>query len=408
MSGSLREKYPGIWQIRYDAGKDPATGDRRRLSKNVRGTKREAQKVLNVLVARAQNGHYDNKSSTFGELVANWLSLIKDEISPTTLRTYRNLLKNHILPGLGNRPIESIRAADLDLLYRGLAEQKGLSAATVRQIHAIIRRALRQAVMWDLLATNPAANATPPRLVKPKLSPPNAAQVSELLLFAEKRDPELGHFLHIATSTGARRGEVCALRWSNLDTARKSLTIERSIAEVPGGLKEKDTKTHANRRIALDPATLEVFEAQRALAEDRAQKVGVKITTNAFVFSREPDCLVPWTPGYVTNQFQSIRDALGFDNMRLHDLRHFAATRMMTAGIPVRTVSGRLGHANPATTLSVYTHFVEASDQDAAMVMGNLRSRSRLSPKDETAPTTNSAKKATRAVKKTSRRSTGV
>jgi integrase len=85
------------------------------------------------------------------------------------------------------------------------------------------------------------------------------------------------------------------------------------------------------------------------------------------------------TPGAITKQFAVVRDALGYDNVRLHDLRHFAATRMMTAGVPVRTVSGRLGHANPATTLSVYTHFVEASDQEAALVMGNLRTKSRRS-----------------------------
>jgi integrase len=271
----------------------------------------------------------------------------------------------------------------------------GLSPATVRQIHAIIRRAFRQAVMWGWVATNPAANATPPRLVKPKLSPPSATQVDQILRVADEYDPELGHFLHIAASTGARRGEVCALRWNNLDTKRMTLTIERSIAEVPGGLKEKDTKTHADRRIALDKETLEVFESQRAIATDRAKQVGMKIAANAYVFSREPDCLVPWTPGNVTNQFQAIRDSLGFTNMRLHDLRHFAATRLMAAGIPVRTVSGRLGHANPSTTLSVYTHFVEASDQDAALVMGNLRSR----PRKTSGPATRVKKTA----KKTSR-----
>jgi integrase len=407
MSGTLREKYPGIWQVRFDAGKDPTTGRRRRLSKNVRGTKRQAQKVLNALVAEAQVGQYNDRSSTFGGLVAKWLDLIKNEISPTTLRTYRSLLKNHILPGLGDRPIESIRAADLDLLYRGLADRKSLSPATVRQVHAIIRRAFRQAVMWGWIASNPAANATPPRLVKPKLSPPNATQVNELIRYARKRDPELGHFLHISASTGARRGEVCALRWSNLDPKRMTLTIERSIVEVPGGLKEKDTKTHAERRIALDPVTLAIFEAQRAIAADRAQQVGMKIAANAYVFSREPNCLVPWTPGNVTNQFQAIRDALGYDNMRLHDLRHFAATRMMTAGIPVRTVSGRLGHANPATTLSVYTHFVEASDQDAAMVMGSILTEDESPSIDEpVAPV--KAKKSAKAVKKTARGSTSV
>jgi integrase len=259
--------------------------------------------------------------------------------------------------------------------------------------------------MWEWVATNPATNATPPRLVKPKLSPPSADQVDELLHAADEYDPELGHFLHISASTGARRGEVCALRWSNLDTKRMTLTIERSIAEVPGGLKEKDTKTHADRRIALDSETLEVFEAQRAIATDRANQVGMKIATNAYVFSREPDCLVPWTPGNVTNQFQAIRNQLGFDKMRLHDLRHFAATRLMAAGIPVRTVSGRLGHANPSTTLSVYAHFVEASDQDAALVMGNLRSRPRKNgePTSRVKKTNKKSEPATRAKKTTTK-----
>jgi integrase len=407
MSGTLREKAPGVWEVRFEAARDPVTGQRRQLSKRVHGNKRQAQHALNALVAEAGAGRYDGTSSTFGELVAKWLTLTEKDHSPTTFRTYRNLLKNHILPGLGDRPVNSIRTIDLDHLYQGLTSGTGLAPASVRQIHAIIRRAFRQAVMWGWVASNPAANATPPRLVKPKLSPPNAAQVNELLRYARKRDPELGHFLHISASTGARRGEVCALRWSNLDTKRKTLTIERSIVEVPGGLKEKDTKTHAERRIALDPVTLAIFESQRDIVTDRARQVGMKITANSFVFSREPDCRIPMTPGSVTKQFQAVRDALGYDNMRLHDLRHFAATRMMTAGIPVRTVSGRLGHANPATTLSVYTHFVEASDQDAAIVMGNILTEEESSPIDKPAPPVKT-KKAVKAVKKTTRRSASV
>ncbi len=379
MSGTLREKYPGIWQLRVDAGRDPVTGRRRRLSKNVRGTKRQAQQALNIMVVEADAGRYNGTSSTFEQLATKWLELVESDLSPTTVRGYRNKLKVWIFPAIGDRPVNKITTDDLDQFYRGLVRQAGLSPATVRQINAIVRRALRQAVIWGWVAANPAANVTPPRVMKPKLSPPNADQVDELLHYASTHDPELGHFLHIATSTGARRGEVCALRWNNLDTKRMTLTIERSIAEVPGGLKEKDTKTHAERRIALDVDTLAVFEAQRVIVTDRAKSVGMKISPNAFVFSREPDCKVPMTPGAITKQFAVVRDALGYDNVRLHDLRHFAATRMMTAGVPVRTVSGRLGHANPATTLSVYTHFVEASDQEAALVMGNLRTKSRRS-----------------------------
>lgn len=157
-----------------------------------------------------------------------------------------------------------------------------------------------------------------------------------------------------------------------------TLTIERSIVEVPGGLLEKDTKTHANRRIALDDNTVAVFKEQHHRAEQRATLIDETVGSDAFIFSREPNGATPWTPDRVTKRFAGIRDELGYDKMRFHDLRHFAATRLMAAGVPVRTVSGRLGHANPSTTLSVYSHFVAASDQEAANVMGRLVSSSKL------------------------------
>lgn len=103
----------------------------------------------------------------------------------------------------------------------------------------------------------------------------------------------------------------------------------------------------------------------------------MELSDDAYVFSHEPDCLAPLVPGSITKRFQNLRDSLGYDNMRLHDLRHFTATRLIAAGVPVRTVSGRLGHSSPSTTLSVYSHFVEASDQHAASVMGELLPKSR-------------------------------
>jgi len=370
--GGLREKSPGVWEVRVEAGRDPVTGRRRQVSRSVRGTKREAQKVLNALVADADQGRHTGTSATFAELSEQWLALAENDLSPTTLRRYKGLLSKRILPALGDRSIQSIRADDLDRLYLGLVNEVGLAPATVRQVHAVIRRAFRQGVRWGWIATNPAVNASPPRLVKPDLSPPDVAQVAELIEKAGEADPELGRFLHLAASTGARRGELCALRWSNVDAEIATLTVERSIIEVPGGLAEKDTKTHASRRIALDPGTLAVLEAQRGDAQERAALAEVELPDSAYVFSHEPDGRIPWTPGNVTKRFQTVRATLGYDHVRLHDLRHFTATRLIAAGVPVRTVSGRLGHANPSTTLAVYAHFVEASDQAAAEVMGEL------------------------------------
>jgi integrase len=202
-------------------------------------------------------------------------------------------------------------------------------------------------------------------------------QVTQLLGYANEHHPELGRYLHLAATCGARRGELCALRWQHIDWNASALTIGRAIVAVKGGLIEKDTKTHAARRIALDPATLAVLAEQRDQANARASVAGVDLPTSAYVFSTEPDGSIPWTPTTVTKWFQATREALGIENVRLHDLRHFAATRLLAAGVPVRTVSGRLGHANAATTLTVYAHFLEASDQAAAEVMGALLAQPR-------------------------------
>ena len=267
----MRQRRPGVWEVRLEAGRDPVTGRRLQISRSVTGTKRDAQKALNELAVEADKGRYLGTATTFRQLSEQWLAFVGADLSPTTIRTYENLLSKRILPAIGNKSIKNIRASDLDLLYNGLLRQIDLAPTSVRQIHAIIRRAFRQAVLWGWVSSNPAANATPPRLRKSEPSPPDAEEVDQLLRAAHIRDPELANFLHMAATTGARRGEVCALRWSNVDFERATLTIERNVIELPGRLIEKDTKTHANRRISLDPDTIAVFTNQRKAALSRAQ-----------------------------------------------------------------------------------------------------------------------------------------
>lgn len=372
MRGGLRERTPGVWEVRVEAGRDPVTGRRRQISRTVRGTKRDAQRLLNSLASAADDGRHSGTDVTFAQLADRWLELAEADLSPTTARRYRDLLKNHIHPAIGSAQINRLRPSQLDALYSGLVTTSGLSPATVRQVHAVIRRALQQAVRWEWIATNPAANATPPRVPRHELQPPDVEQVGKLLVAASEADPELGRFLHLAASTGARRGELCALRWRDVDRANSAVLISRAIVEVAGRVSEKDTKTHAARRIALDAGTMAAIDAQLALANERAATAEVELSPAAHIFSLEPDGSRPWSPGMVTKRFKAIRDALGYQTVRLHDLRHFAATRLLSAGVPVRTVSGRLGHANAATTLTVYAHFLEASDQAAAEIMGDL------------------------------------
>ena len=375
MSGTMRSRRHGVWEIRISAGRDPVTGKRREISRTIKGNQRDAQRALNELAVEVDRGSFFGSSTTFAQLCDRWIMLAQTDLSPVTVRNYENLLKNHILPALGDLPLKNINTVDIDNLYCELQKRKHLTPSTIRHVHSVVRRAFRQATTWGWIPINPAMNATQPRFVKPDLSPPDPGQVEDILRAANNRNMELGHILHLATTTGARRGELCALRWNNVDLIKGTIFIERAIIEAAGGVYEKDTKTHASRRVKLDPDTVEVLEAQYEIAKERAAVIGVKVGTSAFVFSHEPDGALPWRPDYLTKQFAAVRDGLGYYDVRLHDLRHFAATRLIAAGIPVRTVSGRLGHANASTTLSVYTHFLETSDDDAANVMGGLVKR---------------------------------
>jgi len=200
--------------------------------------------------------------------------------------------------------------------------------------------------------------------------------VIALIQTAEERDADFGSFLRLAVVTGARRGEVCAVRWQNVDFQSGTISISRSIVDGSNDqLIEKDTKTHSSRQVVLDDGTLAVLASRRAAAEERAADCGVELLDGAFMFSDSPDGRQPWRPGRVTLAFGRLCQQKGATGVRLHDLRHFAASTLLGAGVPVKTVSGRLGHANAATTLNVYAHFLESSDAEAAKVLGGLLRR---------------------------------
>ena len=248
-----------------------------------------------------------------------------------------------------------------------------MAPASVRRVHDVIRSALGQGLRWGWLAVSPAEGARPPRVPVHDIRPPEPSQVLVLLREAEAVNSALPLFFRLAATTGARRSELIALRWSDIDLSGRRLTIARGIVEDwDGNLIEKDTKTHSTRQLALDPATVALLVEHRRLAEVVAGECGVILGREAFVFSHDPAGSEPWRPDYATHAFRSLTRRLGMDGLRLHDLRHYVATRLLANGTDVRTVAGRLGHRNASTTLNVYAHFVPAADEDAANALGDL------------------------------------
>ena len=371
--------------MRVRTGRDPLTGRYRQISRTFHGLKKDAQMALNELAVEADQGKLANTNATFSQLAEQWLNLAKPGLGPQTLRSYRGLLDNHILPALGTRPLRQIQTADLDSLYHSLVKRKGLSTSSVRRVHTVVHRAFQQGVRWKWVRENPASLVSLPKLSRHEVTPPDVGQVKQLLAAAAKFDPVFGRLLHLAATTGARRGELCALKWKHVDTDSSALLIEHAIIEIPGGgWLEKDTKTHASRRIALDGESLRVLAEQRAYADELARMAGLSLMHESYVFSLEPDGQRPFLPTYVTRRFELVRTNLGLTQIRLHDFRHFAATRLISSGVSVRTVAGRLGHSNASMTLQVYSHFVEATDREAAELIGSLVSNA--SPKRSTKP----------------------
>lgn len=293
----------------------------------------------------------------------------------STIEDYRYYARAYIKPALGDLSLERIRAIDLDRFYvrlrAGDFSRKPLSARTVRLCHTVIAQALDQGRKWGFVAINVARDATLPRGRKKEITPPSIDVLRALLDAAAEEEQEFALLLRVLAATGCRRGEGVALRWADLDTAKGELLIRRSIAHVGRSLVEKDTKTHQARRIAIDPATLAALEMHREAMQERAAVLGVELPANAFVFVND-DFEQPWRPDVTTNRFIRLRKLVGADGIRLHDLRHFVATNLGSAGTPIATISGRLGHRDVATTLNVYSHFLPADDREAARTLGDL------------------------------------
>jgi integrase len=247
-----------------------------------------------------------------------------------------------------------------------------VSASVVREVHSVLSGAFKQAVVWGWTTHNPAKLATPPAAGRAEVTPPDAQGVARLLTAAMDQDPELGLFLRLAVVLGARRSELIALKWREVDLAAGEVLIASGVVRVAGRpLIDKDTKTHAKRRVAVGAETVELLKAHRARQAAAALAAGTTLPPEAYVFARSPDGRAAISPDGVSHRFQELAAQLGV-RARLHDLRHFMVTQLVAGGVDWRTVSGRAGHADGHMTLATYAHFQQAQDRQAAEFMDRL------------------------------------
>ena len=387
----MKQTRPGSWRLWVSAGKDPDTGKYKYITRTVKGDKAAAERELHLMIANRETLAAKPQALRFGAWLGQVFQDMDTENSPTTMFNYRRLAERHILPAIGNRKLEDITVADLNGLYRRMRAQ-GLAPATIRQVHAVIRRSLRLALNEDRVKVNVAERATLPKVAKSQVSAPSPEDVGRILEAMKESRPDLVNFYLLAAITGARRGELCGLKWSDVDLDNRTLTIRRSLVYVPGSadadiatalggdgprghghkVMAKSTKTGNERTLKLDEIGFQVvLDQMRLLEEAVAQMAGARVDDPWLFISDVPDGAHPVHPDTVTKTFRKVARELGL-SCTLHQLRHFTATQLIAKGMDVRTVAARLGHSSPAVTLNVYSHAIEAKGEEASATMSGV------------------------------------
>jgi integrase len=407
------------------AGVDPLTKRRHNLTEIIPAGPNaalEAEKARTRLLNQVDERRNPRTRATLNQLLDRWLEVL--DVEPSTRRGYVLKIDKHIRPLLGGVQVGRVDAELLEMFYARLRkcrdhcagrryiqhrierphecddrcrrhECKGLAASTVRQIHWILSGALDRAVRWKWIALNPAEQADKPALPHPDPRPPSVAEAARIVTEAW-RDPDWGTFVWCAMTLGARRGELCALRWQHVDLDNNVITLRRAISEGPDGeLVEKDTKTHQQRRAVIDSETAEVLADHKCRWIARSEVLGLELAPDAFVFSAAPDGSTFPVPDTLTQRYDRLVKRLRIDS-HLHSLRHYSATELIAAGTDVRTVAGRLGHGGGgATTLRVYAAWLSEVDQRAASALsGRMPARPRV---DDSPPCPTKARSPRRA-----------
>lgn len=349
MSGHIRPAGPGRYRVVVEAGRDPATGRRKRIVRMVKGRKSQAEELLAKLISDLSRGDYVEPSRvTFGSWLDTWLNEYKRlDLRPTTWESYEIMARVHLKPALGAVYLKDLRPEHLQKLYNEKLKS-GLSPRTVRYIHHVACSALKQAVKNQLILRNPAEATTLPAEKKRQVRA--LTQDEEKRLLRVLSEDRLGPAFLVLLGTGLRRGELLALQWRDVDFEAKTLRISKGLVRTGDGLKIQDAKTEkSNRIVPLAPALVEVLKEHRKKMFEEGN----------YGLDRPVFCTRNGThivPRNLNRKFDQILRRAGIEDVTLHSLRHTFATRLLELGENLKVVQELLGHARIAVTADTYSH----------------------------------------------------
>jgi integrase len=373
MTGHIRQRSPGAWEIRY-------TVDGKTRTATVHGTKKDAEKELRKrLVAIDRGDRVDPTKLTAGEWFDRWLSIAKPEISPVTFEHYQRFVDGYLKPRFGNIGLAKLTRADVQQLFSDMAEggradgkPGSLAASTRKQLFRVLNICFNRAVDLNLITANPALVM---RRRMPKAEPADFAVLTDeqsAALLNAARDTGLFAPILLALSTGCRRGEAAALTWSGVDLERGTVTFATAAKQIGMEIIIGRTKSGKSRVVTLGRNAVEELRGWRVVQAEQLLRLGVRQGGDTPVCTRANGSRIG--PNAITIDFWRLVRRLGL-GVHYHSLRHGHATALLIAGVHPKVAQERLGHHSVAFTLDRYSHTIERLHDDAAAKIDGIFGR---------------------------------
>lgn len=349
------------------AGKDGNLRDSHRWTRGFR-TKKQAQTELTRVLRTLDDGSYiEPAKETVGEFLDRWLVAVKPNLAGKTFERYEQIVESDVKPKLGGIKLAKLQPGQIADFYTwALTNGRkrtdgGLSARTVLHIHRLLHKALRQAVVWQLRATNPIEAVEAPRPVDKEMNALDEDR-SAWLIQAALGTPFYEPIVY-GLCTALRRGEILAQRWRDLDFVSCQLTVAQSLEQTrTGGLKFKIPKGKKRRTVTMPPFLKEALQIHREEQAKNRALFGRDYKSDLDLVIALPDGS-PWKPDSFSAAYADFAAKIGLGHIRFHDLRHSHASQLLRQRVPLKTVQERLGHANATVTLNTYAHVLAGDDQ---------------------------------------------
>jgi integrase len=322
------------------------------------------QKMITFQKSRQDGLPVVNERQTVTQFLTNWLETIRPPVrKPRTHKRYKELIDLHVIPLVGKVPVARLTPQQLQAVY-AKALSGGLSTTTVRQVHAVMHKALQQACAWGAVGRNVADLVDVPPIDRTEMQVLAPDQARSFLEAAKGTRFEA--LFVLAVTSGMRQGELLGLRWEDIELDRGLVTVRSTMQRIDGEWRFMEPKSQKSRRqTVIAPSAVEALKRHRARQNQDRLKMGASWEDWRLVFANEIGR--PMEVGNLTNRyFRPLLRKAGLAQIRFHDLRHTAATLMLAGNTPIKVASEMLGHSQTAFTMDRYMHVSLSMQKQAA------------------------------------------